>query len=142
MDYVSLVGTLMTQPSPSSAELSSLPDSVDWLEVRADLVGDLTSEWLRSRFSGKLLYTIRSSIEGGRFDGSPEERRTRLLEAAGHYDLIDLEGDRDLHSDVVKRIPADKRLISWSGAVADLQELSDRVEKITSTPARLYRISL
>lgn len=141
MDNISLVGTLMTAPSPSGTELLAVPDSVEWLEVRADLIGDLDTEWLRSHFRGNLLFTLRSSGEGGRFEGSSEDRRTRLLRAAQRYDLIDLEGDRDLVPDLVNRIPPDKRLLSWSGGAADFRELSERAEKIRATPARLYKLS-
>ena len=141
MDNISLVGTLMASPSPSGAELVALADSVQWLEVRADLVGDLDPEWVRSHFSGNLLYTLRSRDEGGNFDASSEERRTRLLQASKHYDLVDLEGDRDLASDLVGSIPPDRRLISWSGAATDFQELSDRIERLTTTPARFYRLT-
>src|SRR5262249_61586305 len=116
MDDISLVGTLTAPPSPQGAELTALANSVDWLEVRADLAGDLNPEWLRNHFSGNLLYTLRSREEGGHFHGSPEERRTRLLQAAQHYHLIDLESHRDLDSELVSRIPPEKRLISWTGA--------------------------
>ena len=37
----SLIATLTTPPTTSGTELSALPDSVEWLEVRADLLGDL-----------------------------------------------------------------------------------------------------
>jgi len=139
MDNISLVGTLTAPPSPQASELSAL-QSVDWLEVRADLAGEVNPEWLRNHFSGKLLYTVRSREEGGLFDGSQEERRTRILQAAQHYDLIDLEADRDVAPEVVNRISPDRRLISWSGAAAGVRELNDRVDKITTTSARLYRL--
>jgi 3-dehydroquinate dehydratase/shikimate dehydrogenase len=140
MDNISLVGTLTAPPSSQRAELTALDHSVDWLEVRADLAGDVNPEWLRNHFSGKLLYTLRSREEGGLFDGSPEERRTRLRQAARYYHLIDLEADRDLASELVNGIPPERRLISWSGAASGFQELNDRVDKITTTSARLYRL--
>jgi 3-dehydroquinate dehydratase / shikimate dehydrogenase len=140
MEKVSLVGTLMAPPSRSGAELITHAYWFQWLEVRADLVGDIDSEWLRNHFNGNLIYTLRSRSEGGNFEGSSEERRTRLLRAANHYDLIDLEGDRDLTSDLSDRILPQKRLISWSGRAAGFRELSDRIEKFTATPARLYRL--
>lgn len=141
MSNISLVGTLMAPPSTWGAELAELAPSVEWLEVRADLVGDLSPEWLRSHFSGKLIYTLRSRDQGGRCQASPEERRTRLLQAAQHYDLIDLEADKDIVSDLLNRIPPDRRLISWSGANPDFRELSDRIDTILTTPARLYKLA-
>ena len=141
MNDISLVGTLMAPPPPQGAELMALAGSVEWLEVRADLVGDINPEWLRSQFRGNLLYTLRSRDEGGLSEASSEERRARLLHAAQHYDLVDLEGDRDLVAGLVDRIPPERRLISWSGAAAGLRELRERLDKITATPARLYRLS-
>ena len=43
----SLIATLFEPPSADGAELTALPDTVEWLEVRADRVGDIDPEWLR-----------------------------------------------------------------------------------------------
>lgn len=139
-DKACLVGTLTTPPSPESGDLHGLPDSVGWLEVRADLVGHLDPDWIRSHFKGSLLFTLRSADEGGRFDGSPAERRNRLLAAAPHYDLVDLEGERDLVPDVLAGIPAEKRLISWTGCT-DEAGLRVRAQQITACDARLYKLA-
>jgi 3-dehydroquinate dehydratase/shikimate dehydrogenase len=141
MDNVFLVGTLTAPPSPWGAELIALAHQVDYLEVRADLVGDLSPEWIRNHFNGPLLYTLRSRSEGGYCEAPSEERRTRLLKAAQHYDLIDLEANRDLALDLVDFIPHHKRLISWSGGITDFRGFNDRIERITTTPAKLYKIT-
>src|SRR5262245_11110474 len=94
--HATLVATLTTPPSAGGQELAALPEAVSWLEVRADLVGDLPPEWLRRHFPGGLLYTLRSCAAGGAGADTSLERRARLLAAAPHYDLIELEGDRDL----------------------------------------------
>ena len=52
MNQTSLIATLLAPPSPNGAELTGLPDAVQWLEVRADLVGDLDADWLRDHFRG------------------------------------------------------------------------------------------
>ena len=96
MTKATLVATLFTPPLPGGEELAALPAAVDWLEVRADLVGDQNASRLREHFRGRLLYTLRSATEGGGFIGSDEQRQRCLLEAAREYDLIDLEGNRDL----------------------------------------------
>lgn len=141
MDNISLVGTLTAPPPPQGAELNALAQSVEWLEVRADLVGDINPEWLRNHFSGNLLYTLCGRDEGGRSEGGSEERRRRLLEAAQYYDLIHLDADKDLASELLDRIPPHRRLISWSGAATGFRELGDRIREISSTPARLYKLS-
>ncbi|HWO00079.1 MAG TPA: type I 3-dehydroquinate dehydratase [Blastocatellia bacterium] len=141
MKRISLVGTLTRPPIPWGDEFISLADSVEWLEVRADLTGNLEPEWLRGHFKGNLLYTLRSRERGGRYEGSSEERRGQLIRAAQGYDLVDLESHRDLGSDVINSIPPEKRLISWSGSPADFPELRERALEITATPARLYKLS-
>ena len=140
MEKASLVGSLLLPPSPEGNELIELPDSVQWLEVRADLVNDLDPAWLRDRFGGKLLYSLRSSSEDGRFDGSREERIARLSRAATSYDLIDLEFERDLTNDLLNLIPAEKRLISWSGESESPVALQNRFEQLASTRAALYKL--
>jgi 3-dehydroquinate dehydratase/shikimate dehydrogenase len=141
MDKLCLVGTLTSSPSTRGDDLQALSREVEWLEIRADLIGDLDVEWLRSHFSGRLLFTLRSTAEGGCFDGSTRDRRRRLLRAASHYDLIDLEGDRDLVPALLRAVPPAKRLISWTGSGADVRELRTRAHAITSFPARLYKLS-
>ena len=132
-----LVATLTTPPGDGlEAELAE----VAWLEVRADLVGDLAPEPLRARFSGKLLYTLRSRAEGGAWEGSAERRKRRLLDAAERYDLVDLECVRDLAPDVLKAIPPEKRVISWHGPAVDLAGLKGTFEKMSAADALLYKM--
>jgi 3-dehydroquinate dehydratase / shikimate dehydrogenase len=139
MTKATLVATLTALPSPAGEELASLPGAIEWLEVRADIVGDLDPVWLRSRFRGQLLYTLRSRAEGGNFNGSKSERERRLLEASRFYDLIDLEGNRDLLPDLLAGIHRDQRVISWSGSTP-YHGLMPQFEKLSSVQARLYKL--
>ncbi len=132
-----LVATLTTPPGDGlEAELTD----VAWLEVRADLVGDLAPESLRTRFAGKLLYTLRSRAEGGGWEGSPERRKRRLLDAAGRFDLIDLEASRDLSPDLLRSIPPERRVISWHGPATNLAGLKSVFEKMSAVDALLYKM--
>jgi 3-dehydroquinate dehydratase / shikimate dehydrogenase len=128
------------EPSPDGGELSVLARDVDWLEVRTDLAGEVDPDWLRARFSGKLLYSLRSTVEGGRGDSAIALRRERLVRAARRYDLVDLEGARDLVPEVLDAIRPDARVVSWHGPADGLAALKARFERISSTPARLYRL--
>src|SRR5688500_4327847 len=103
--------------------LEDIPAGVEWLEVRADLTGDLDPKPLRKIFPGKLLYTLRSRAEGGGFEGSAERRKRRLLDAAKRYDFVDLEMARDLLPEVLKTVPPERRVISWHGPAAPLAAL-------------------
>jgi 3-dehydroquinate dehydratase/shikimate dehydrogenase len=134
----SLVATLTRPPAPG--ELAALPAGVDWLEVRADLTGDLDVAALRRDFAGQLLYTLRSAAEKGAFGGGAVERRQRLRRAAEGYDRVDLEGDRDVEAELLAAIAPERRLISWHGAPEPLVDLEHRFAHLQKTPAALYKL--
>ena len=127
-----LIATLMEPPSPDGTELTALPAAVEWLEVRADLVGDIDPDWLRSHFPGRLLYSF--GIQDG------VDRLERLKTAARFYDRIELQAATDLSDEVLQQIPPEKRLLSWYGGVSDLTELTGRFEHISSVPAAAYKV--
>jgi len=135
-----LIGTLTALPEGSLAPLASDLEGIDWLEVRADLVGDLDASRLARLFPGKLLYTLRSRAEGGAFEGSPERRKKRLIEAAGRYDLVDLEAARDLFPEVLKAVPPEKRVLSWHGPAPGIEGLTATFERMAAVPAVLYKL--
>jgi 3-dehydroquinate dehydratase / shikimate dehydrogenase len=140
MAEATIVATLMRPPNYVGEELLSLPSAVKWLQVRADVAGDIDPDWLRKHFDGKLIYTLRSREEHGGFAGPARQRQQRLLKAAGAYDLIDLEGSRDLTPELLQVIPPSKRLISWRGPVTDSLTLKRRLEKFSETEARIYKL--
>ena len=140
MSKAELIATLAAPPSAGGEEIAALSDSVEWLEVRADLAGEIAPGWLRDRFRGRLLYSLRSLPEGGCFDEGGRSRLSRLQAAARHYDLIDLEGERDLDPRLLAEIPAEKRLLSWHGRAEDLPELSARFNRLSTTEARVYKL--
>jgi 3-dehydroquinate dehydratase/shikimate dehydrogenase len=135
-----LVASLAEPPSPDGGEVAGLDGRADWLEVRADRVGDLEPETLRARFGGRLLYTLRSRAEGGAQAGPREARRRRIAEAAARYDLVDLEADRDLAPDLLDTIPPERRIVSWHGPATDLAGLRARFEHLARTPAAYYKL--
>lgn len=134
MAHASLIATLFEPPSLDGADLAALPDSVEWLEVRADRVGDIDPEWLRSHFKGRLLYALRT--EDGRDQFS--NRTQRLQTAARFYDRIELEAATD--QTLLELIPSDQRLLSWYGPVNDLSTLTERFEQLASVPAAVYKL--
>jgi 3-dehydroquinate dehydratase/shikimate dehydrogenase len=131
MSQASLIATLFAPPSPAGAELISLPDSVQWLEVRADLTGEIDPDWLRDHFRGRVIYSTRSQ---------GPEREQRLVAAAQRYDRVELESDRDCSNELLTQVPPEKRIVSWYGQVNNLSELRDRFDQVSSTPASLYKI--
>lgn len=133
-----LIATLTERPSEE--ELARLSGQAQILEVRADLTGELEADWLREHFRGELLYSLRSRIEGGRSDASLERRHQRLIQAATHFDLVDLEVDRDLDPDVLAAVPASGRLISWHGGPRTLGELQSVFARQNVEQARYYKL--
>jgi 3-dehydroquinate dehydratase/shikimate dehydrogenase len=138
---VSVVATLADRPSATDPTPTTWPPEVRCVEVRADLAGDLDPVRLRRDFSGSLLYTLRSTAEGGACDDPPDRRRGRLIAAAGQYDFVDLEAARDLHPDVLDRIAPEQRVLSWQGPATDLAGLRRRFEALATVDAHLYRLA-
>lgn len=133
MAHASLIATLLEPPSVGGADLTALPDTVEWLEVRADAVGDIDPDWLRDHFKGKLVYSLRNCDDPNRIE--------RLKTAARFYDRIELEVTTDTSSArTLQLIPAEKRLVSWYGKARDLAELSARFEQLASVPASVYKL--
>ena len=134
-----LVATVTTVPAGGIESLAADLAGVAWLEVRADLVGDLDPAGLRF-FPGRLLYTLRSRAESGAFEGSPEKRKRRLIEAASRYDLVDLEVARDLLPEILKAVPPERRVLSWHGPSPGLDGLKATFERMAAVPALLYKL--
>ncbi|HYU34376.1 MAG TPA: type I 3-dehydroquinate dehydratase [Thermoanaerobaculia bacterium] len=139
MREAALVAVLTSRPSSAGGEIASLPPSVQWLEVRADRLGDLDPDWLRSLFPGALLYSLRSRAEGGSFAGTGAERRAQLLAASRRWDLIELETG-DLVPEILDQVPEGRRVLSWHGPSADVRELRARLEQLSTVAARLVRL--
>lgn len=132
MPRTSLIATLLEPPSADGAELTALSDAVEWLEVRADVVGDVDPDWLRSHFKGRLLYALRTHDALNR----PE----RLKTAARFYDRVELEAETNFSDDLLQAVPTEKRLVSWYGSAASLPQLTDRFAQLASVPASVYKI--
>lgn len=141
MPTAELIVTLTRWPEPE--ELRALPAGVRWLEVRADLLGDPAPDalaGLRAASGAGLLYTLRSRAEGGQGDDDPAARAERLIAAAGQYDRLDLEGDRDNGDDLLAAIPAERRIVSWHGPALAVEKLTDRLHHLRRIPAGLYKL--
>jgi 3-dehydroquinate dehydratase/shikimate dehydrogenase len=96
---------------------------------------------LRRHFRGRLIYTLRSRAEGGRAGNDQSDRLDRLKAAANQYDLINLEGDRDLSPELLARIPGDRRMISWQGSPIKLEKLKSKFARFAEVAARYYKLA-
>jgi len=136
---VGLVASLADAESVSAAALRALPAGVEVLEVRADLLGEIPIEHLRSCFNGRLLYTLRSRAEGGHAEPG-SSRRERLADAARTFDFVDLEMARDLDESLLACVAPRQRVLSWHGpAPGGVAPLLARIGAARSTPAAIYK---
>lgn len=133
-----IIATLTTAVWSESRDLRALRGLASGLEVRADLTGDIDLGLLRGLFDGELIYSLRSAEYGGAFSGSVERRQRCLLAAAQHYDVVELEADRDLTPELLAGIPPHRRHVSWYGRGREPAELGAIFERMARTPARLY----
>jgi len=126
--------------APTEERLAELSAGTDVLEVRDDLVRGLDPDWLRSAYSGQLLYTLRSREEGGRSESSGERRHQRIAEAVRHFDLVDLEMQRDLSPELLSAVQPGQRIISWHGPPSSLASLQGILGQMVGEAARFYKI--
>src|SRR5271157_5751324 len=113
MSRATLVVTIDSLSRTNEAKNSPDWKLADWLEIRADLMPE--PDPIAPSFDRRLLYSLRSRRAGGRDDSSIRTRQRRLRGAALVYDLVDLEGDRDLVPETLARISPERRVISWYG---------------------------
>ncbi|HET8781301.1 MAG TPA: type I 3-dehydroquinate dehydratase [Pyrinomonadaceae bacterium] len=131
MTQTSLIASLLASPSANGEELTNLPASVQWLEVRADLAGEIDTDWIRDRFPGRLIYS---------FGGDSIDRQQRLIAAAATYDRVELDADRDFAPELLNQVPPEKRIVSWYGAANNSSELRERFDQTSSVAAAMYKV--
>ncbi len=114
--------------------------SADAVIVRADYLEKDDSLKRISLANGVKIFSLRSKREGGKFEGRPDQRFARLLEALNDYDLIELEAETDLTSEMLRMIPPERRLISWYGNADSFEDIEDRYNHLLTFDARYYQI--
>ncbi len=132
---------IATVQAPRSGVTSAdAGEHADWIEWRADLLGDGVPDGLREH-GGKLLYSLRSALEGGEGPTERDARKARLLAAAKRFELIELEGERDLDHAILAAIPPQRRVISWHGEATEPAALQKLLASFLRAEARLYRFA-
>lgn len=129
---------IATMHAPPARHTGSPGGDADWIEWRADLLGDETPAGLTER-GGKLLYALRSKLEGGEGPTERDTRGARLLAASKRFDFIELEGERDLDHAILAAIPPHRRVISWHGQATEAVALSQLLASFRRAEAHLYR---
>jgi len=121
--------------------LANLSIATNGLRVRADLCHELDPTVLRKSFSGLLVYALRDKSCGGSFQGTPEQRRRKLVEAAAVFDLIELDEALDLTPEMLDKIPTEKRLLAWRGEAQNPTQLRLHIRRMLAVPARYYLVA-
>lgn len=129
-----MIATMHAMPARRAGGL----EDADWIEWRADLLGDAAPAGLRER-GGKMLYALRSRLEGGQGPTERDVRRARLLAASKRFAFVELEGKRDLDHAILAAIPPHRRVISWHGQATEAAELGRLLASFRRAEARLYR---
>src|SRR5688572_23363927 len=140
MAKASLIASLRQPPSADGRELLGLPDCVDWIEVRADLCGDIPVEWLRSHFKGRLQFSLRSVAAGGQSSDGSGDRIRRLMDAASCYDRVELESG-DLDTTLLSAILPERRCLASYEPAGSLADLQASFRKLSSVPASIYKLN-
>jgi 3-dehydroquinate dehydratase / shikimate dehydrogenase len=132
-----------TVTATTMAELLGARDRVigDMVELRLDGVGDLDVAAAVRGWQQPVIATCRAAWEGGRFDGSEEERHRFLGQAIGAgAAYVDLEW-RAGFTDLIARDP--KRIVlsshDFDGVPADVQ---DRARAMRATGAGVIKIAV
>ena len=129
---------IATMHAPPTRHPGGPGGEADWIEWRADLLGDAAPAGLIERGS-KTLYALRSRLEGGEGTTERDVRKARLLAASKRFDYIELEGERDLDHATLAAIPPHRRVISWHGQATEAGALSQLLASFRRAEARLYR---
>jgi 3-dehydroquinate dehydratase/shikimate dehydrogenase len=109
-------------------ELFALPPETGLLEVPDGIDPALA----RTVFTGPLVFS--TATRGA-------VRREQLLGAAAQFDLVMLEPE-DVTGAVARAIPPERRIVTWRGAAPTLAALRAQLERMTSVPARWYRLEV
>ena len=133
-----LATTIATVHAPPARHTGGPGEDADWIEWRADLLGDAAPARLTER-GGKKLYALRSKLEGGEGPTERDARSARLLAASKRFDYIELEGARDLDHAILAAIPPHRRVISWHGHATEVVKLQQLLASFRRAEARLYR---
>jgi 3-dehydroquinate dehydratase/shikimate dehydrogenase len=106
-----------------------------WLRVAPASRDVPHPDFLRAHFRGSLIFAC---PDGDRPEEASRERDVR--HAAGLYDLVELNANRDLTQEVLAGVPPEKRLVTWRGTAASSGALAERFRWLATTEARYYRL--
>lgn len=135
---VSLTDAVASDPLEA---VSSPPEGATLVELRGDLLPELDPAEAIARCPLPILYTLRSTDEGGRGPVDPALRRSRFTRArdAG-VALFDLEALRDRELVRTLGLNPAQIILSWHDPVTCPVDLEARIQKLMEVPAGLLKV--
>lgn len=129
-------------------QISKAVAYADCVELRLDFFQSLDLEALkalRSHFPIPMIFTLRSSIQGGGYTDSEENRRTAigcLIELKPEF--FDLEYDLPFHfiEKIYSQFPEIKLILSYHNFEETPKDLERIYQKMRETPAFYYKIAV
>src|SRR5262245_46435164 len=135
------IGLVAVLASPSQCEpqcLRTFSHKISWLEIHAGWSDEIDIRRLRRNFHGKLVCSFRREPDGT--SAKSAGHLARLRAAVATFDLIELEADREDFLEMLDFVPAEKRMISWSGTARTVNSLRRRFGQISRYPAKFYKL--
>ncbi len=113
----------------------------DLVEIRADYIPDLDLQRLFHKKRGPVLFTIRSSGEGGEFAGTERSRLETIVEAARQgADYVDVEFSAFWQT-VLERVPKERVVLSYHNFEETPEDLESLLDSMAGTGAGIIKIA-
>ena len=131
---------LEATPEAAERELAAAPDACEFVELRADRLRAADVAGLVRRAGRPVIVAARSADDGGRFDGSAEEKRAILagaLDAGASF--VDVEWNGPLR-DAAGGAWAPRVILSHHGAACDARTLGPLYDAMAATRAARIKI--
>lgn len=128
-------------------QITQVRPHVDLIELRLDLFDfsdEATLVNLRKEFSVPMIFTLRSSSQGGAYAGSEEQRQEDLLRlAAIKPEYLDLESHVPLnfHLKIAQKYPESKLICSYHDFTKTPEHFEALYRELKKRPAALYKLA-
>jgi len=141
---VAINGPTVADAERQIAEASKYADLV---EIRLDgftTIDDPSIKKLRTQFSCPMIFTLRSSLQGGNYKLSEETRLADIRRLAKlNPEYFDLESHVPAHfiEEIARNYPKTKLILSYHNFEKTPEDLEELLKEMQKTPASFYKIA-